>query len=594
MVLRIWMIVALLFSVAVATAQGTGAIKDVVVQGNVHVSREAILAAMRTKVGQPYIQSNLDADKESINNLGFFSAVDVHAEAAESDWKVVVLVVEFPEIKEIRVTGNTAVTTEDILKVISLKPGQVYNLTARNPSVAAIQALYVKKGFFALVSDFAPLQESPNTLNVAVNEAVVNSVKVDGNERTNDKVISRLIKTRPGKPLNSTVWRNDLRRLYGTGWFESVENIDQPQMDIGKVDLLARVKETKTGTFNVGVQVDPRSTFAGFIKIEDPNFRGSGQNVGASIMQSTQGGGTSVDLNYANPFMDSRDTSLSVSLYSRITYRFTGSGIGGSSNPTQDNQYFERHAGLAFGIGRPINDQTSFSISTKFENVRTSNIESTNNNDFIKQDGDLASITFGLTKNTRDVDIDPASGYWVHGEVAPGFANITDAGGAVGNSLLGHSSFVKTFIEYRQYLSNQPARTIKDISEPRRVLALRLRYGNIMGGHAPFFEQFFAGGSDTLRGYDEDRYWGKEMLLGTAEYRYPIQKSMNLIGFVDYGDAWGGYNSVGSFTQDRSFNGHFGYGLGLSFRTPLGPIRLDLGFNENGKSRTHFLIGTSF
>jgi len=37
-----------------------------------------------------------------------------------------------------------------------------------------------------------------------------------------------------------------------------------------------------------------------------------------------------------------------------------------------------------------------------------------------------------------------------------------------------------------------------------------------------------------------------------------------------------------------------GYGAGLSFRTPLGPIRIDIGFNEEGRSRTHFIIGTSF
>jgi len=594
LILRIWMIVALLAVAIVATAQGTGAVKDIVVQGNQHVTREAILAAMRTKVGQPYIQSNLDADKESITNLGFFSAVDVHAEAVENDWRVVVNVAEFPLIKEIRVTGNKAVSTADILKVISLKPGDIYNLKARNPSVAAIQALYAKKGYFALPNDFGPLAESPNTLNVAITESTVRSVKIEGPERTKQRVLMRLVKTRPGQPFNVTTWRNDLRRLWGTQWFESVENVDQPMDELGQVDLVAKVKETKTGTFNVGVQVDPRSTFAGFIKIQDPNFRGTGQNVGISLLQSTQGGGTSVDLDYGNPFMDARDTSMSVSLYSHILYRFTGSGFGGTSNPTQDSQYFERHTGGAIGFGRSIQEGTDVNLSMKSERVTTSNIQSTNNSDFIKQDGDLMSFTLGITRNTRDVDIDPSRGAWAHAEVTPGFANITDAGGAVGNALRGRSTYVKPFVEYRHYFTNQPPRPLKDLAEPRRVLAVRFRYGNIVGGRSPFFEQFFAGGSDTLRGYDEDRFWGKELLLGTMEYRYPIQRSMNLVGFVDYGDAWGGYGSVGSFTQDRTFKGHFGYGVGLSFKTPLGPIRLDLGFNENGKSRTHFLIGTSF
>src|SRR5579885_1696474 len=254
------MIVTLLLTVAVAAAQGTGAIKDIVIQGNQHVSREAILAAMRTKVGQPYVQANLDADKDSINNMGFFQAVDVHAEAMDNDWRVIVNVSEYPVIKEIRITGNSAVKTEDIMKAITLKPGDVYNLRARNPSTENIQNLYKKKGYFALVSDFSALQESPNTLNVAVKEAVVNKVTIKGNERTKDKVIMRLIKTRPGEPFNLTKWQNDLRRLYGTQWFDSVESQNEPESDPGLVDLTAVVKETKTGTFNVGVQVDPRST----------------------------------------------------------------------------------------------------------------------------------------------------------------------------------------------------------------------------------------------------------------------------------------------------------------------------------------------
>jgi len=203
------MIVALLVAAVVATAQGTGAIKDIVITGNDHVSREAILSAMRTKVGQPYIQSNLDADKDTIANLGFFSAVDVHAEAAENDWRIVVKVSEFPEIKEIRVTGNKSIPTEEILKVISSKQGEIFNLKHAEPSRKAIQNLYAKKGLFADLLDYAPLQDSPNTLNVSIVELVVNSVKVIGNERTKDRVIQRLIKTRPGEPWDVNKWKND-------------------------------------------------------------------------------------------------------------------------------------------------------------------------------------------------------------------------------------------------------------------------------------------------------------------------------------------------------------------------------------------------
>lgn len=67
-----------------------------------------------------------------------------------------------------------------------------------------------------------------------------------------------------------------------------------------------------------------------------------------------------------------------------------------------------------------------------------------------------------------------------------------------------------------------------------------------------------------------------------------------MILFADYGGAWGGYGGVNTFNQSDKLKLHLGYGIGFSFKTPLGPLRLDFGFNERGSSRTHFLIGTSF
>ena len=125
------------------------------------------------------------------------------------------------------------------------------------------------------------------------------------------------------------------------------------------------------------------------------------------------------------------------------------------------------------------------------------------------------------------------------------------------------------------------------------MVAARIKYGWI-NGQVPYFEQFFAGGPDSLRGYDPDRFWGTKTLLMTLEYRHPIQKSFNLIAFVDYGGAWGGHGAVNDYSQDNRFRLHLGFGPGLSFKTQFGLIRVDLGFNERGKSQPDFLIGNSF
>jgi outer membrane protein insertion porin family len=118
----------LLLSIAVAIAWGqdSSVIKEIMIRGNSRVNTEVITGVMRTKVGQPYIQDNLDKDKKSIEDLGFFSAVSVRPTPLEAgNYNVTVDVEEYPVIKEIRVVGNTGLTTAEILKTITLAPGQV-------------------------------------------------------------------------------------------------------------------------------------------------------------------------------------------------------------------------------------------------------------------------------------------------------------------------------------------------------------------------------------------------------------------------------------------------------------------------------------
>ena len=577
----------------VATAQDTSAIKEILVSGNQNISRDAIVASMRTKVGQPYLQATLDMDRKSIEDMGFFQAVDIQAKPLEVGvWQIVVTVAEFPMIKEIRIVGNSAVKTEELLAAITLQAGQVFNLKSVQPSANAIRKLYSDRGLFVQIDEFGPMQEAPSTVNIVLLELTVNSVSVQGNTRTKDSVFRHLIKTREGDPYNVKKWENDLRRIYGTQWFEDVKSVERESQNIGKLDLIANVKEARTGLFNVGVQFDPRSNFAGLLKLSDSNFRGTGQNVGINYLQSAEGSGASLDLEYGNPWIDGRDTSMQVALYSRLVFRFAGSGFGGSGVPTDDNRYTERRTGATVGFARPVKEDVSGSISARVEKIQTADLNTGSTNAFIMQDGDVAVLSFGMTQNKRDVDIEPSRGTWTRVLIEPGYSNITKVGGASTGAELGSSTFLRTNLEYRAYFSSGPPRG-KELDAPRKVLAARARLG-IISGKVPFFEQFFAGGSDTVRGYAEDRFWGRQTLLTSLEYRVPVQKSFNIIGFVDYGGAWGGLGSVNTYTQSNKFDLHVGYGVGFSFRTPLGPIRLDFGFNESGGSRTHFLIGTSF
>lgn len=603
---RIWYLTLLIASSAIAQAQSS-TISDIDVRGLTNVNKDVVLAVMRTKPGQPFIRAQLDQDRKSIEDIGFFQAVDVRARETGNDtWQVVVEVVEFAKIKEIRIVGNTVATTEEILKVLEtapsspIAPGYVYNLRSVRAVDEAIRKLYSEKRYFAQITEFGPMQNSPETVNVEITELMVNSVTVQGANRTKKSVLDKMIRTKPGTAFNIGTWESDLRRLYSTQWFEKIDSIERPAgNDIGRLDLIADVKETQTGFLNVGAQIDPRNSVAGLLRYQDLNWRGSGQSVGINLVQGSSGG-TSIDVDYGNPYVDDKETSLNASVYSRVVYRFTGTLFGGSGggSPT-DDKFFERRTGASLGIARRIRDRMFVTIGGKFENIKTSDLDTKATTGFIQQDGDVGTLSLGLTNNRRDVDLDPSTGDWFRIVIEPGYSNITKVGGelsdgfATGADILGQNTFLRTNLEYRAYFSpGQPPRGRK-VDDPRRTFAIRARYGMI-NGKVPFFEQFFVGGSDTLRGYQEDRFWGRQYAGITAEYRHPLQKSFNIIVFADYAGAWDGYGSVNEFTQSKSPNMKLGYGAGFSFKTPLGPIRLDFGFNEDGKTRTHFLIGTSF
>ncbi|MEN6304608.1 MAG: BamA/TamA family outer membrane protein, partial [Armatimonadia bacterium] len=103
---------------------------------------------------------------------------------------------------------------------------------------------------------------------------------------------------------------------------------------------------------------------------------------------------------------------------------------------------------------------------------------------------------------------------------------------------------------------------------------------------------------NTLRGYEEDRFRGEKMLLLNVEYRRPLSDRLTAVGFVDVGDAFGGQfpTIVPGFSvpaDDQSLTAHVGAGVGLRVVTPIGPIRLDFGWGEDG-SQAHFSFGHTF
>jgi len=93
---------------------------------------------------------------------------------------------------------------------------------------------------------------------------------------------------------------------------------------------------------------------------------------------------------------------------------------------------------------------------------------------------------------------------------------------------------------------------------------------------------------NTIRGYDFGEFSGDKSLVFNVEYRLPLAKNFQAVLFTDWGQAWDYEESIN--LADLKF----GKGIGIRFDTPIGPIRLDYGIDEEGEGQTYFSIGHTF
>lgn len=568
---------------------------DIVIRGLSNISETVVRNVIRTKEGQVFQQSQLARDRQALESLGVFQDVKVYGVFLNETrtWRVIVEVVEWPIVREVRISGNTLIPEEKIRSALKIKIGEIFKPIYLEEDAYAITKLYRDSGYIGRVVKYEPDESNPSVFVIEIVETRVREIEFQGLTRTKPSVIRNLMDTKEGDFFDQSKYDEDVLRIWETRWFDDLQP-DTREPSLGQIDLIFNFKEARTGLFNVGASVDPKNRVIGFISYSDSNFKGTGKSVGVNLSQSTQGLGTGATLTYSDKFIDNKRSALDISLYSRPTFVFGASLLGGGDGELEKNQFSQRKTGGSITFSRPLQRRLRGFIGIKAENTETINFESEPGEEFLNQEGTVAALSMGFIRNRRDNPTDPALGDWAKLLIEPSFSNITSVGGSTtGDPIIGENFFTKVSLDYRMYFSKGAKRTSRQLTEPRKVLAVRF-YGGIVFGDTPFFEQFFAGGAYGVRGYPEDRFWGKKMLMTQIEYRYPVQQTISVIPFVDYGGAWDGYPGVNDFTQSKDIDLHLGYGVGVAVKTPLGPIRLDLGFDTKGKGRVYFQFGTVF
>lgn len=555
------------------------------VAGNVTVPTDAIMSALKTKPGMEFTEAGLTEDLSSIYDLGWFYDLRPEFKEVPEGVQVIYHVQENPVYQGVEIIGNTVIKKEKAYGFFDLDEGKIANLKQINKCVQALEEEYRSTGYIlARVTDVR--MEQNGTLIVAVNEGIVEDFKVKGNVKCKDYVITREMRLKKGKPFNARDARRSMQRIYNLGYFEDVNVKLNPGKAPHAVEVEISVVEMNTGTFGIGAGYSNADGFIGMISIGDKNFRGTGDKVNITW----QFGGEdnkNYDFSYTRPWIDSKETAATINLYD-ITNEYADYDIHGDEIARYDKKRrgqeltFSRKADSEFitnyiklknrediykgeaddyegDINQYYEDQ--FIQSHHYESYMPKTAKERRDENF----GTTRSITLGRVLDTRDNIYDAHEGKRIS-------YSVEWAG------LSGDFDFTKFTADYRYYYR----------AHGECVWALNLGAG-YADGDMPLSQRFSMGGSDTLRGYEDDQFRGNSMLKAILEYRFPIVKKVQGVLFTDNGYAW-----------DKRHEDDYdlgliknSYGVGMRINSPLGPVKLDYGIGDEG-GKFHFSFGGQF
>ncbi|AIF50696.1 outer membrane protein assembly factor [Pelosinus sp. UFO1] len=533
---------------------------------------------VKLKSGDTFNADLIQQDIKAIYGLGSFYDVQADFIEVPEGIKVIYSVIEKMEIKDIVFKGNTKVSTEKLESLSAAMKGILIDNKKISDEAQIIEKYYHDQGYIvAKVNDIRMDQEG--VLTVFINEGMTEDIVIKGNEKTKNHVITRELKLKIGEPFNSKDAKRSIERLNNLGFFEDVNMKLNPGREPNAVVAEVDVKEQKTGTFTIGGGYSKSDGLTSIIGLGDTNFKGTGNNLNVSFQHGYSSiAGTGWNVNFTNPYIDKKETSLSVSLFNSVS-EVSDYGYNGD-NTTLRSTYYRRSRGFNITLGRPEGEYVKNYVTlTKRTDlyvehdsgpvdysatVGDSDYNSAYNAKYLaKNFGEVHSVTLARVYDTRDNIFNPTEGKRV---------SLTTE--IAGQGLGGQFDFNKYIIDGRKYFK----------VGSKQVLAFHVSVGAV-DGDVPDASKFSVGGIDTLRGYEDNEFKGNKMFTATVEYRYPIANKVEGVLFTDAGNAWDGTYKLNDLK--------YSVGMGLRVSTPIGPIRLDYGYGKEG-GRTHFSFGTQF
>ena len=545
-----------------------------------------------------YSRQKLSADLEKLKShyldQGFLEFnVESTQVSISPDKKDIFITVNVSEgeryrVASVKLAGDFTLPEEEIRKLVTVRPGDVFSREKLNASTKAISDRLGNEGYaFANVNAAPELNREKQLVDFTIfvdpgKRAYVRRVNVTGNTKTRDEVVRREVRQMESGWYDASKVQTSKERVDRLGFFSEVA-VETPPVPgtSDQLDVNINVTEKPTGNLMIGVGTSSTDKLILSGSISQNNFLGSGNNVSAQVNSAKSG--RTYAFSYTNPYFTQDGVSQGFDIYHRTTDT--------SSLDIADYKSESTGGGIRFGF--PISETQSFSIGLAADTTSVTTYDNSPNyykryvNKFGKTNVSIP-LTLAWVNDSKNSFFFPTKGTYQRAGVEIGLPGV----------------------DLAYYRANYQLQHFLPLSK-RFTLMLNgeIGYANGLGGKdLPFFKNYYAGGVNSVRGFKsstlgtpgtrdgEDRLGGNRKLVGNVELLWSLpgfENSARLGLFFDAGQVYA--------SGDKMDLGELRYSTGItaSWLSPVGPLKFSLGTPLNkktgDKSETfQFQLGTTF
>ena len=549
-----------------------------------------------------YSQAKLNADLENLKSYylskGYLEfrvdSTQVAISANKQDISITINITEGSRfvVSEVVLEGYYLGRDNEFKSLISIKPGQAYNITDVVQTTKAFSEYFGNFGFaFARIEQQTDINREKNQVKVILQadpsrRAYVRRINIAGNERTKDEIIRREFRQMESSWYDGDKIRLSRDRVDRLGYFTEVL-IDTQEVagTTDQVDINLKVTEKPTGALQLGAGYSSAEKLFLSFGISQDNFFGTGNSLGIQINTSSYN--KIYQINTTDPYFTEDGVSRTLTLYQRNTKPYLA--VSGDYNLETSG------AGVSFGIPFAEKDTVFVGLSYEANQITVGSRMPTAYSSVISEYGNSITsvpLTIGWARDSRDSMLAPNKGRLIrlNSEVGVG----------------GDMRFYKNNAQIQEYWPLTKKYTLAVNAE--------FGYGSSYNNKTyPVFKNFYAGGLGSVRGYQQGRLstdkaysedtfavGGAKKILLNTEFLVPFpgvgtDKTLRLFTFVDVGNVFLDTEDI-DMAQLRS-----SAGVGLSWISPVGPLRFayakplkKFALDANRMQTFQFQIGTAF